>query len=310
VRVTVFRAGGLGDTLLVLPALAALHREVPGARVTLVGSAWASEVRPMLDLRLDTAEFGSPRLTPLFSEGLGADPTGLLAEADAAVVYDADAESVLARNARRLCAGVVVVWGARPQRREHAAVHFARAVLEAPGPDDVPVPRLLVSGGRTEWARRWLQTHTGTDAGGVAVHPGSGGRLKCWPAARFADLLGGLPGPVVILGGPADAAEVDALVRAIRGRDRPAVARALPLARAAALLSVCRLYVGNDSGISHLAAALGIPTVAVFGPTDPAVWAPRGRAVETVAPSQGAGLDWPTARQVALAVRRLLHRPL
>ena len=51
----------------------------------------------------------------------------------------------------------------------------------------------------------------------------------------------------------------------------------LPLLRLSALLSLCGLYIGSDSGVSHLAAAVGIPAISVFGPTDPRVWAPQGR---------------------------------
>ncbi len=57
------------------------------------------------------------------------------------------------------------------------------------------------------------------------------------------------------------------------------VLRNLDLPLVAAIISRSGLFIGNDSGITHMAAALGIPTVAVFGPTDPAVWAPRGKSV-------------------------------
>jgi ADP-heptose:LPS heptosyltransferase len=75
------------------------------------------------------------------------------------------------------------------------------------------------------------------------------------------------------------------------------------LAETAALLEQCTLYVGNDSGLSHVAGALGIPTVAVFGPTDPDVWAPLGRAVAAVRAPEGTG--WPTPEAVLEAARHL-----
>jgi ADP-heptose:LPS heptosyltransferase len=65
-----------------------------------------------------------------------------------------------------------------------------------------------------------------------------------------------------------------------------------------------RAYVGNDSGVSHLAAALGVPTIAVFGPTDPTVWAPLGPKVAVVAPQDDA--PWPAVDNVFVAVCRLL----
>jgi hypothetical protein len=77
----------------------------------------------------------------------------------------------------------------------------------------------------------------------------------------------------------------------------------VPLSRLAALLVECSGYVGNDSGVSHLAAALGVPTAAVFGPTDPAVWAPVGPKVSVVGPLGDA--SWPTTCNVLVAARKL-----
>ncbi|HNT87980.1 MAG TPA: glycosyltransferase family 9 protein, partial [Candidatus Hydrogenedentes bacterium] len=69
----------------------------------------------------------------------------------------------------------------------------------------------------------------------------------------------------------------------------------------AGILAGARLYIGNDSGITHLAAAVGCPTVAVFGPTDPTVWAPRGARVHVVA-----GDPWPDAEAVLRDARAVL----
>jgi len=72
----------------------------------------------------------------------------------------------------------------------------------------------------------------------------------------------------------------------------------------AALIARCACYVGNDSGISHVAAGLGVPTVAVFGPTDPAVWGPHGPTVRVVR-RRAAGDAWPSVEAVAGAVAAL-----
>ena len=61
-----------------------------------------------------------------------------------------------------------------------------------------------------------------------------------------------------------------------------AIARGMELKKVAALLSLCDVFLGNDSGLTHLAAAVGVETVALFGPTDPGEWAPRGRRVTVV----------------------------
>jgi ADP-heptose:LPS heptosyltransferase len=114
----------------------------------------------------------------------------------------------------------------------------------------------------------------------LAVHPGSGSREKNWPAERFASLVRAMAAgaPWLLVAGPADAAAV-APLDAVPGRRG---APGLPLRVLGALLSRARLYVGNDSGVSHLAAAWAAPTLALFGPTDPAVWAPQGARVSVV----------------------------
>jgi ADP-heptose:LPS heptosyltransferase len=101
----------------------------------------------------------------------------------------------------------------------------------------------------------------------ILLHPGSGGAAKVWP--HFEELAGGLPEALVIRG-PCEASF----------RSPHAKVDNLPLPDLADALCDCRLFIGNDSGITHLAAYWGAPTAALFGPTDPQVWGPVGRRVE------------------------------
>jgi len=99
----------------------------------------------------------------------------------------------------------------------------------------------------------------------AAIHPFSGSARKNWPLEKFRQVARGLERilPVCWCAGPDD----PPLAGAVRIDD---------LYELACWLAEARLYVGNDSGITHLAAAVGTPVLALFGPTDPAVWAPRG----------------------------------
>ncbi len=131
--------------------------------------------------------------------------------------------------------------------------------------------------------------------GFLALHPGSGSPAKNWPFARFVEaarrLTRGAPWLLVL--GPAEAHVTpppDALV-----------ARGWPLRRVAAALSAAGLFLGNDSGASHLAAAAGAPTLALFGSTDPAVWAPLGASVSTLRPVSGRVEDLATDAVVEAA---------
>jgi hypothetical protein len=108
-----------------------------------------------------------------------------------------------------------------------------------------------------------------TDGGYAVIHPFSGSSKKNWPLDRFREVARRLPHPVRWCAGPEET-----LPDAVRFTD---------LYELACWLASAHLYIGNDSGITHLAAAVGIPVVALFGPTDPSVWAPRGACVRVVA---------------------------
>jgi hypothetical protein len=103
------------------------------------------------------------------------------------------------------------------------------------------------------------------NGGFVAMHPFSGSAKKNWPLERFRAVAAKLRGPVEWCAGPEE--KLDDAVR---------IADLYELSE---WLASARLYIGNDSGITHLAAAVGTPAIALFGPSDPAVWGPRGERV-------------------------------
>ena len=140
--------------------------------------------------------------------------------------------------------------------RIHAADFYleqARMIANCAGDG---IPRIPCATGRSDYA---------------VIHPFSGSRTKDWPLEKYRALAGKLGRimPVRWCSG----AEDPPLDGAVRIDD---------LYELACWLAGARLYIGNDSGITHLAAAAGAPTLALFGPTDPAVWAPRGPNVRVV----------------------------
>ena len=128
---------------------------------------------------------------------------------------------------------------ALPDGSCHAVDFYTRQV----GAPDGLVPRIECAEGRE--AR-------------IAIHPYSGSPAKNWPLERYRELAARLPMPVEFFYGPEQIEDLYLLGCRIAGAS---------------------LYIGNDSGITHLAAAVGTPVVALFGPTDPDVWAPRGAHV-------------------------------
>jgi ADP-heptose:LPS heptosyltransferase len=121
------------------------------------------------------------------------------------------------------------------------------------------------------------------------IHPGSGSRKKCWPVSNFVRIARSLRArgqrPEFILG-PAEYDLAEILTRQFFQQDEYSgkVYRMDNLTEIALRLKASGGFIGNDSGISHLSAFLGLPTVAVFGPSDPQRWRPVGRNVAIVRP--------------------------
>jgi hypothetical protein len=219
---------------------------------------------------------------------------------DAAIAYTANA-SLVAGLRRR----IPVVLSHAPALLEpgtHASITLAEPALALGGAGDVQPPVLQARVEDREVVDEWRQRLGGH--GFLAVHPGSGSRQKNWPGQRFAELAEALaPGrPLLVVEGPADTDAVGPLQSCAAA----VFARGLPLRTLGAILAEASLYVGNDSGVSHLAAACGARTLALFGPTDATVWAPAGPRVRVVGAPAG-DLDRLDTATVVAAARDALR---
>ncbi|HET8646880.1 MAG TPA: glycosyltransferase family 9 protein, partial [Vicinamibacteria bacterium] len=136
----------------------------------------------------------------------------------------------------------------------------------------------------------------------LALHPGSGSPAKNWPPGRYASLARARAGgrPWLLVEGPADAEAA----RSLAGEAGAVRAHGLDARVLGALLARAGLVVGNDSGVTHLAAACGAPTLALFGPTDPLQWAPLGTRVEALR-APGGAMDTLSLEVVLEAATRL-----
>jgi hypothetical protein len=218
-----------------------------------------------------------------------------LARHDAAIAYTTS--TPILDSLRRLIPRVLDSSPAPPPSI-HASEWLARPTRDL-GCDPSPLPpghRAIEA--EREAARPWRER---LGERFVALHPGSGSPTKNWPATRFAELASALAGgqPWLLVEGPADG-EAATIVRRIPGA---VVARGLAPRALGALLAEADLYVGNDSGVTHLAAAWGAPTLALFGPTDPSVWSPVGERVRVVRAAGGV-LESLGVEEVLAAARR------
>ncbi len=173
---------------------------------------------------------------------------------------------------------------ALPQGTSHHILDFKRSQLEAlfsPASADFPPhPTIYWTPEDIQFAKRCLEDCQ--DQAVAVVHPGASGEGKRWPAIGFASVADWLVARgmrVLLAEGPLDRSATDEIARLAAASAHPFEIQRLRignLRQLSAVLGLCALYVGNDSGISHLAAASGTPTLAIFTVTAPQVWAPRG----------------------------------
>jgi heptosyltransferase-3 len=303
VNVLLIRAGALGDVVLLRTAVAALRAS--GHSVSLLApSAPGAVLRGSGPCEVDSV---LPWESATFAALLAGDASvsselcGVLAPFHAVIAYTKSADLRHGLGQAAPSAEIVAQPPLPPPAGPHAAAWLAQAVARLGADPAVTPPIFAASEAESAQARPWLDR---LEPAFLAVHPGSGARRKNWPAERFASLVEHVADgrPFVLVEGPADA---EAAAPAAR---LPSVvhARELPPRVLGAVLARAGLYVGNDSGISHLAAAWGAPVVTLFGPTDPAQWAPIGPRVRVMRSvdrtMEGLGTD-----EVVRAAREMLQ---
>ena len=136
--------------------------------------------------------------------------------------------------------------------------------------------------------------------GPIVVHPGSGGQAKCWGLERFEaliELLRNAGRSVQVILGEVEHTTWDSGILA-HWQDDLGARVVWMLDELCTALEAAGRFVGNDSGPTHLSAQLGIPTLALFGPTNPAIWAPRGPRVQVLAPPEPGPIAWLSVQTV------------
>ncbi len=279
-NIFVWHQGALGDVLLAGPALQAVAAHYPGARLTLVGSP---EPLSLLTASLPAAEVWNAQRAiwlDLFQAGgqIESRLKSVLARFDLALVFSPHRQPEFLDRFR--LAGVPhVFWlpsfpvQARVPIRQLQAEHLQAGGLRTP----LEPFRLVIPDPDLHRARAWMKTQGRPRTFLAALAPGSGHALKNWPLASYVELALSLEehyrAQVWWVVGPAEAGLEAELQKKLPDQELRLL-KDLPLSQLAAALSGFQLYVGNDSGVTHLAAALGQPAVvAIFGPSDPVIWA-------------------------------------
>jgi ADP-heptose:LPS heptosyltransferase len=305
-RALVIHPGALGDVVLALPALAHLRRLFPGLHRTVAAAPRLAGLLADSGYAEATLAFDDLGLAGLFTTEPGPALLRRLAAYDVLVSWFGAGDPTYRAHLTGLGRRVVLARAAPPPGADrHASRHLLETLAPlGPLPTSVPAVRLDVGDAGGRWARGWTAAHAVASPRPVALHPGAGGPAKTW--GGFPLLVRRLRSaglPVVVTTGPADA-DVRAWLAETDGAGL-AVAPDLSPRQLAALYAAARAFVGNDSGPTHLAAAVGCPTVALFGPTNPVEWRPLGSRVIVLAgagpsaPDPWAGL---TAERVVAAL--------
>jgi ADP-heptose:LPS heptosyltransferase len=292
----VIHQGALGDFILALPVLETLRKAFPKAKSLIMGF-------PRI-LELADKRFYADEILPIDQRGMasffvrgGPLDRGLsqfFGTFDLLVVFGKDAEGVLIANLKQVCRGRILHINSFPEwtERIHLTDHLLRELHRYGFSASSRNPRLYLTRKDKDWGRSFLRVKGLRDEEKprtIVIHPGSGSKKKLWPLERFLDLVRHLQehsdSRMLIVLGPAESMDVQ---KSFEGKDwqwgatAPILAKDLSLLGLASVMDGCCLFVGNDSGITHMAAALGLPAVAIFGPSDHRIWSPRGEKVAVV----------------------------
>lgn len=261
-RVLVIRGGAIGDFILTLPAIRLLQENIPDCQLEVLGYPGIADLAVKAGLAQTTRSISDPRLALLFAKNATLDPALVeyFTRFNLIVSYLFDPDGILRDNLTRI--GVKTLLDS-PQRIVSGTGHASEQLAR-------PLQKLAMFFEEPHWRSPTFPGTTKKPC--IAIHTGSGSLTKNWPLEHWQRLITELQKkhPQHSLVGIVGEAEIE---RGLLPQNL-LLWQNLPLTELATQLSECQLFLGHDSGISHLASACGVPSLLLFGPTDPNTWAP------------------------------------
>lgn len=284
-------AGALGDLVLTLQVVAAYRRRFPDERVVVAArsplATWAA-AHGAFDAALSLDSL--PMHALYFDAPAPDELSALFDRFERVVSFLGHADDPHSRRLQRLTRACLCVDPAPTADTLRDGRHITQQWLDTLAQAGLRLELtdslgLRPTPGELDLARADLRRLWNSPLNrGVIIHPGSGGRQKCCPldlleqaAAQFRHAQR----PVAWLIGPVELERGGRSLRERLERTAPVLCSD-DLGQVASWVAAIGVYVGNDAGVTHLAATLGTPTVALFGPTDPRVWRPLGPRVRVV----------------------------
>ncbi len=281
-RILVIRGGAIGDFILTLPALRAIRDAFPQAKVEILGYPNIADLSRFAGLADDAKAIEAPALAGFFAaEGmLDEDWMEYFGRFDVVLSYLYDPDAIFQDNVRRCrransesdadAKTLTFIQGThRPE--ESGDVHAAEVLLE-------PLKQLAVFAADSRPQIRIPCRSAADNRSWLAIHPGSGSLSKNWPVERWRQLIAQIQAKtnwnLLLVGGEAERETFQKLKPTLNA-SRSRLEFCAPLPQLASLLAECGGFIGHDSGISHLAAAVGLPGLVLWGETKETVWRPR-----------------------------------
>lgn len=296
-KILVIRGGAIGDFILTLPVLTALRRQFPDASVEVLGYKHIIQLAVAAGLANKGQPIESRSLAEFFARNgtLSEDWADYFSEFDLIVSYLYDPDEIFQANVRRCTPAQFIAGPHRPDDKK--ILPASRVFLQ-------PLERLAIF--EADPVPHLALPRTLKQANYLALHPGSGSEKKNWAIDRWAELLARLLSEtrfgLLLVGGEAEGERLQQLAAALPP-SRIRVAHKLPLPELATQLAASQGFIGHDSGISHLAAALGLPGLVLWADTVEEVWRPPSGKVRIL--RDPAGLACLTVERVMQDVAEL-----
>ena len=286
-RILVIRGGAIGDFVLTLPAIKLLRDRLPRARIEILGYTHIAALAEKRFYADAICSIESGALATFFAEDatLYGELIEYFSSFDLIVSYLFDPDKIFATNLTRCRIKRLIAGPSKLTDHEHAAHQLARPLEQMNLYLENQAAILYPTEEDRAFARNFLR-NAGHSV--IALHPGSGSETKNWPIEnwkKLGDHVFSTGRELLVASGEADEDRVQFLQSAWKGK-RARFAKHLTLPRLAALFENL-IFVGHDSGISQIAAGVNARCILLFGPTNPAIWAPANENVSVLRASDG-----------------------
>lgn len=278
------RGGAIGDFVLTLPGMHVMREKYPDARIEILGYPHIAQLAYKRFYADAVSSIDNRHVAAFFAKNgeLDSKLCNYFSSFDLIVSFLYDPDGVFVDNLKKAGVRNVILADGTPSKNVHATEHLSKWLTELRLEMKTYEPRLYPSEEDLYEATSLFSLRENQQI--IGIHPGSGSKTKNWNVDNFIKVSARFIASgkkILVFHGPAD----EEVVRAFKNSN---VAQAcqfcgsMPLSVVAGALKKCSVFLGHDSGISHMAAALDVPTIALFGPTNPEIWAPRGLRVRVI----------------------------